>query len=324
RMQRAVALQVAGDLGDRLGALRAVEPVARQRERAVPGGAELRKQPVVQLHRERVFPVSGLVACAGTGHAAAKVGTAQTQHPRQRRRPASMHAKDQQAPGIGKALAHCGFCGPVSPRPVSGTSSSWSCSLIERVSDVACASVSTMYGTIITISSVLFSRLFCDLNRLPSSGISFRYGTPPSDAELRRDINPPMITELPSCRLRLVLTARLKIDGDCTVESEPSGSASLTSWRTSRSMRLSEYTTGLMSRMMPVLRYCTDCRMLDVPSVCCSEAVCAEMVGTSVPTSMLASSPLLTSRRGVERTLTLLLSANARSCARVSPAMSSR
>ncbi len=97
RLACAVLLQVRANR--RTGALRGgrVSPVVRDGRGLVPGGAELRQQPIVQLHGKGIFPVAVLVAQAAFDDTRARVEAAGRNDARQRGGPAAVHAQHQHA-----------------------------------------------------------------------------------------------------------------------------------------------------------------------------------------------------------------------------------
>ena len=151
-------------------------------------------------------------------------------------------------------------------------------------------------------------------NRLPSSGMSFRNGTPASPEDVLREINPPNSTVEPSRSDSLVSILRVAIVGEAaTPVSVRAGT--LTSCCTSRSSRLPELMTGRTRRIIPVLRYCTVWIRFWVfgvkkPPVLPVDCWLVTM-GTSSPTWIDADSPLRARIFGLDRMRASLLLASA-------------
>ena len=152
-------------------------------------------------------------------------------------------------------------------------------------------------------------------NRPPSSGMSFRNGTPASPPEVLREIKPPSSTVEPSRSDSLVSILRvLMVGDDATPVSVLAGT--LTSCATSRSSRLPELMTGRTRRIMPVLRYCTVwirfcCAGVKKPPLLLPVDCWLVMIGTSSPTWMVADSPLRVMIFGLDRMRASLLLASA-------------
>ena len=93
--------------------------------------------------------------------------------------------------------------------------------------------------------------------------------------------------------------------------------ASLTSWLTSMSMRSPAWIVGLTESSTPVERYWIACRMVGLPWTLVEVDCWLVRIGTSDPTWMRASEPLLVSSRGLDRMLKRSSLARALTTARV-------